>query len=84
VYDYTRSGNPTRALLERNMAELEGGVAALAFVTGMAAINAAVRLVGAGAVYRVFSVLLGINQMEHYARAILRDGPVFVNDRGSL
>lgn len=47
-YDYTRSGNPTRAILERNMAELEGGEAALAFVTGMAAINAAVRLVKSG------------------------------------
>lgn len=47
-YDYTRSGNPTRAILERNMAELEGGEGSLAFVTGMAAINAAVRLVKAG------------------------------------
>lgn len=47
-YDYTRSGNPTRAILERNMAELEGGEGALAFVTGMAAINAAVRLVKSG------------------------------------
>eukprot|EP00892_Ulva_mutabilis_P009980 jgi/Ulvmu1/7354/UM036_0014.1 len=47
-YDYTRSGNPTRAILERNMAELEEGDGALAFVTGMAAINAAVRLVKSG------------------------------------
>lgn len=51
-YDYTRSGNPTRAILERNMAELEGGEGALAFVTGMAAINAALRLVKSG-VYRL-------------------------------
>jgi Cys/Met metabolism PLP-dependent enzyme len=48
-FDYTRSGNPTRVILEQNMAELEGGVRGLAFVTGMAAINAACRLVGDGA-----------------------------------
>lgn len=47
-YDYTRSGNPTRSLLEKNMAELEGGSSALAFVTGMAAIAAACRLCKAG------------------------------------
>lgn len=47
-YDYTRSGNPTRSLLEKNMADLEGGAAALAFVTGMAAINAACRLCKSG------------------------------------
>jgi hypothetical protein len=47
-YDYTRSGNPTRSLLEKNMADLEGGTAALAFVTGMAAIAAACRVCKSG------------------------------------
>ena len=36
---YGRLGNPTRALLERTLAELEGGAAAAAFASGMAATN---------------------------------------------
>lgn len=38
-YDYTRSGNPTRATLESVLAELEGGSRAVAVSTGMAAIT---------------------------------------------
>jgi len=37
-FDYTRSGNPTRAALEENLAALEGGVQAWATCTGMAAL----------------------------------------------
>lgn len=39
-YDYTRSGNPTRAALEANIAALEGGVDCSATSTGMSAITA--------------------------------------------
>ncbi len=39
-FSYIRSGNPTRAALERMLAALEGGVAALAFASGMAATTA--------------------------------------------
>ena len=39
-YDYTRSGNPTRAALEENLTALEGGVGCSATATGMAAITA--------------------------------------------
>ncbi len=39
-YDYTRSGNPTRAALEANIVALEGGVNCSATATGMAAITA--------------------------------------------
>ena len=39
-YDYTRSGNPTRTALEEKLARLEGDCRALAFSTGMAAVNA--------------------------------------------
>ncbi len=39
-YDYTRSGNPTRAALEKNIAALEGGVDCSVTATGMAAITA--------------------------------------------
>lgn len=38
-YDYTRSGNPTRAALEENLAALEGGSQAWATCTGMAALS---------------------------------------------
>jgi len=38
-YVYTRLGNPTQAAFEREMAFLEGGEAALAFASGMAAIS---------------------------------------------
>lgn len=37
-YDYTRSGNPTREEVENTLTGLEGGTAALAFASGMAAI----------------------------------------------
>ncbi len=39
-YDYTRSGNPTRAALEENIAALEGGLGCSVTATGMAAITA--------------------------------------------
>ncbi len=38
-YDYTRSGNPTRQVLEEGLAQLEGGSRALAFSSGMAALT---------------------------------------------
>ncbi len=41
-YVYTRIGNPTQAAFEREMAFLEGGEAALAFGSGMAAISSVV------------------------------------------
>jgi len=47
-YDYTRSGNPTRTLLERQLAKLEDGAHACAFASGMAAITALTRLVACG------------------------------------
>ena len=38
-YDYTRSGNPTRQILEEGLARLEGGARGLAFSSGMAALT---------------------------------------------
>ena len=43
-YVYTRLGNPTQAAFEREMAFLEGGEAALAFASGMAAIAGVIML----------------------------------------
>lgn len=47
-YDYTRSGNPTRKVLEEAIAELEEGCAGFAFSSGMAAITAVLMLYRAG------------------------------------
>ena len=47
-YDYTRSGNPTRRVVEQQLARVEGGSSAFAFSSGMAAITAACALVSAG------------------------------------
>ncbi len=43
-YDYSRLQNPTREQLENIVAKLEGGVDAMAFSTGMAAITAMMEL----------------------------------------
>lgn len=43
-YDYTRQQNPTREHLEKILARMEGGVDAIAFATGMAAITAVMEL----------------------------------------
>ncbi|MGD0230988.1 MAG: PLP-dependent aspartate aminotransferase family protein [Syntrophorhabdales bacterium] len=43
-YDYSRSGNPNRTVLEETMALLEGGERGLAFSSGMAAIDCLLRL----------------------------------------
>jgi cystathionine beta-lyase/cystathionine gamma-synthase len=47
-YEYARVSNPTRTALETNLAALEGGAAALAFASGMAATNAVLTLLSAG------------------------------------
>lgn len=47
-WEYSRTGNPTRAALEALIAELEGGKAGFAFGSGMAAITAVLSLLHAG------------------------------------
>lgn len=47
-YDYARSGNPTRAVLESLVAQLEGGTTGAAFASGLAAIDAVVKLLSSG------------------------------------
>ena len=43
-FEYARTGNPTRAVLEAAMADLEGGAHGFAFASGMAAEDAIVRM----------------------------------------
>ena len=74
-FDYSRSGNPTRAVVEKQIASLESGSRGFCFATGLAAITAVTRLVSPGeeilacddlygGAYRLFSRILakrGIN-----------------------
>lgn len=68
-YDYSRSGNPTRAVIEKQIADLESGTRGFCFSTGLAAIAAVTRLVSPGeeilacddlygGTYRLFSRIL--------------------------
>lgn len=47
-YDYARSQNPTRFAYERCIADLEGGVRACAFASGLAAISTVLECLDAG------------------------------------
>lgn len=47
-YDYSRTHNPTRTALEKNIASLEEGSNGLAFSSGMSAISAVTQLLNAG------------------------------------
>lgn len=47
-YDYARTGNPTRSVLEDLIAKLEAGSSGAAFSSGLAAIDAVVKLLESG------------------------------------
>ena len=47
-FDYARSNNPTRKVLEDLIATIEGGDAGFAFSTGLAAIDAVLKLLSSG------------------------------------
>jgi cystathionine beta-lyase/cystathionine gamma-synthase len=47
-YDYSRTANPTRKVLEDTLAQLEGGIAGFAFATGMAAETTVAHLLKSG------------------------------------
>src|SRR5205085_6534986 len=47
-FEYARTANPTRLALERNLAALEGAQFGYAFASGMAAIDATMRLINSG------------------------------------
>ncbi|WP_432412125.1 cystathionine gamma-synthase [Rasiella sp. SM2506] len=47
-FEYSRSGNPTRAALERSLASIENGNFGIAFGSGLAAIDAVMKLLKPG------------------------------------
>lgn len=74
-YDYSRSGNPTRKVLEDVIAQLEGGTNGYAFSSGMAAITSALMIFSAGdhlivtedvygGTYRLLTTVLNRMQIE--------------------
>src|SRR5512132_1026279 len=82
---YSRISNPTVAALEERVAELEGGRAALAAATGMAAQTVALltlarhgdHIVAAGALYggRSVSLCVTVPQFGIEATFVAADGP---------
>lgn len=47
-FEYSRSGNPTRTALENSLASIENGTYGLAFASGLAAIDAVIKLLNPG------------------------------------
>ena len=74
-YAYARAGNPTRTALEANLAALESGTHGVCFSSGLAAMDAVVRLLKAGdhvvacdnlygGTYRLFTQVFSRGGME--------------------
>ncbi len=47
-YEYSRTANPTRTALEKSLASIENGKFGLAFASGLAAMDAVIKLLGPG------------------------------------
>jgi cystathionine gamma-lyase len=47
-FDYTRSSNPTRQVLEDNLAAIEGGAHGISFASGMSAVDTCLKTLDAG------------------------------------
>lgn len=47
-YDYTRASNPTRAVLENNLAALDSGKYGVSYASGLAAVDAVLRTLSSG------------------------------------
>ena len=47
-FDYTRSSNPTRQIMEEVLADLDGGKFGVAFASGMSAVDSVMKLLKAG------------------------------------
>ena len=47
-FDYTRASNPTRALLEQHLAEIEGAKFGVCFSSGMSAVDSVLKILNSG------------------------------------
>ncbi len=72
-FDYTRSSNPTRQVLEENLAAIEGGKYAVCFASGMSAVDSVMKLLSAGDhVVSSDDVYGGVSR--HFNRVLARYG----------
>ena len=72
-FDYTRSSNPTRQVLEANLAAIEGGKYAICFASGMSAVDSVMKLLSAGDhVISSDDVYGGVSR--HFNRVLARYG----------
>jgi cystathionine beta-lyase/cystathionine gamma-synthase len=86
-YEYARTQNPTREALERNVASLEGGIHGIAFGSGLAALDAVLKLLQSGDHVVCGDNVYGGSQrlMERiYARLGLRFTFVDMRDIGNV
>ncbi|MFO7193659.1 MULTISPECIES: bifunctional o-acetylhomoserine/o-acetylserine sulfhydrylase [Thermocrispum] len=83
---YTRIMNPTQDVLEKRIAALEGGVAALAFASGSAATTAAILNVASAGDHIVSSPSLygGTYNLFHYTLPKLGVEVTFIDDQDDL
>ena len=86
-FEYTREGNPTQERLETALAALEGGQAALAFASGMAAVDAVLGSLPPGShVLMPRDVYMGSRVLarEFLVRQGVRVDAVDVTDAGAV
>lgn len=94
-YDYSRSGNPTRRVLEELIADLEGGTRSFALASGLAAITAVSRLLKPGdellacedlygGAFRLFSRILHERGIIIRYADLAADGPLPVSPKTKL
>lgn len=84
-FDYTRTKNPTRALLEQGIADLEGGDAGFACASGMAAIQLLMSLFKAPDEWIISSDVYGgtYRLLDHCYKNNYGVKPVYVNTADS-
>ena len=75
-FDYTRSTNPTRQVLEENLAAIENGAHGICFSSGMAAVDSVTKLLSAGDhVVTSDDVYGGVSR--HFNKVLTRYGLTF-------
>ncbi len=75
-FDYTRASNPTRQVLEQNLAAIEGGKYGIMFASGMSAVDSCLKILSAGDhVVCTDDVYGGVSR--HFNRVLTRFGLSF-------
>ena len=75
-FDYTRSANPTRQLLEENLAAIEGGKYGICFSSGMSAVDSCMKLLKSGD-HVICSVDVYGGVSRHFDNILVRYGLEF-------